>query len=83
MIKSLIIAFNRVVLGRIKCISVGPEQDGTEELESWMGASKSDSIAISAKYRVRKQRSIIDEAVSELAQKTCSKVTFYDRYGWR
>ena len=63
MIKSLVIAFNRVVLGRIKCISVGPEQDETEELESWMGASKSNSFGTMATLCLRKQRSIIDEAV--------------------
>ena len=38
-----------------------------------MGSSNSDSIAIVAKNRVRKQRSIIDEAVSELAQKRVRK----------
>ena len=41
-----------------------------------MGSSNSDSIAIAAKYRVRKQRSIIDEAVSELAQKRVRKQRF-------
>ena len=34
---------------------------------SWMGTSISDLIAIAAKDCVRRQRSIIDEAVRELA----------------
>ena len=49
-------------------ISVGPEQDWTGALELRMGSSKSNSIAIAAKNRVWKQRSIIDEAVRESAK---------------
>ena len=42
-----------------------PEQDWTVKSGSWMGALKSDSIAIAAKNCVRKQPLIMDEAVRE------------------
>ena len=46
-----------------KGISLGPEQDRIVKAGSWMGSQKSDSIALAAKNRVRRQRSIIDEAI--------------------
>ena len=54
---------------KLNGVSVGPEEDWTETSGSWMGSGRSDSFTIAAKILLRKQRTIIDEAVSELAQK--------------
>ena len=62
MMKSLIIAFNRVVLGRIQCISVGPEQDWTGESGSRMGTSKSEMDEDAFRTVGRKGRCLFDAA---------------------
>ena len=66
MIKSLIIAINQVVLGRIQCISVGPEQDWTGKSGSRMGSSKSEMVEDASKTVARKGHCLFDEGTKTL-----------------
>ena len=57
---------DQVVLGRIQCISVGPEQDWTGKSGSRMGSSKSEMVEDAFKTVARKGHCLFDEGTKTL-----------------